>query len=243
MKSSSSSSSGKKEITKQESKRIEVSSSESGSSSEEETEEERKKREEKERKRKEDKEKRREERKKKEKESKEGESSSPKSPKKDRKKDDETSSPKSPSKSRKLKESKEETVPSSPKDRIVKSGWLEKKGVVRHNWTRRWMVLEKKNEIRYYKNTFDSEPKGSISLTNASVYSHVEKKGKEMPGYFNIRVGNRDYLLRAENGEVKAEWVKAIKANVVVPKEEEDNTTKKNPSLTKTPSFLGVVKQ
>jgi len=195
---------------------------------------------------------------KKEKKEKEGESKSPKSPRTEKKSEEggkevekeAEKSPKSSSKSssRKLKEEKEEEtpIPASPKDRIVKQGWLEKKGVIRHNWTRRWMVLERKTEIRYYKNTFDSEPKGSIPLTNASVYSHVEKKGKEMPGYFNIRVGNRDFLLRAENGEEKAEWVKAIKSNVIVPKDDEPSSPsqdRKTPQLTKTPSFLGVVKQ
>jgi len=147
---------------------------------------------------------------------------------------------KSPSKSSRKKESSdEEKVPESPKDRILKSGWLEKKGVIRHNWTKRWMVLERKTEIRYYKNTFDSVPKGSIPLQNASVYSHVEKKGREMPGYFNLRVGQRDFLLRAPNGEEKVEWVKAIKANITMDEEKSESTRK----LQKTPSFLGVVKQ
>jgi len=103
------------------------------------------------------------------------------------------------------------------------------------------MVLERKKEIRYYKSSEDQIPKGAITLEGASVYSHVEKKAKEMGNYFNIRVGNRDFLLRADSIEEKAEWVKTIKANVVAVEDEEK---KKNPKeLQKQNSYLGVVKQ
>ena len=36
-----------------------------------------------------------------------------------------------------------------------------------------------------------------------------------MPNYFNLRVGQRDYLIRAKDVDDKAAWVKAIKANIV----------------------------
>jgi hypothetical protein len=35
-------------------------------------------------------------------------------------------------------------------DSIAKQGWLEKKGVIRHNWKKRWFVLEKRKCIKYY---------------------------------------------------------------------------------------------
>jgi len=104
------------------------------------------------------------------------------------------------------------------------------------------MVIEKNKEIRYYKNSGDKEAKGSMSLLNASVYSHVEKKGKEMSNYFNIRVGQRDFLMRASTAAEKTEWVKMIKANIVI-----DEAKKKvtSPKLAKGSSstLLGVVKQ
>jgi len=104
------------------------------------------------------------------------------------------------------------------------------------------MILEKKKEIRYYKTQEDlTAPKGVIPLENASVYSHVEKKGKEMSTYFNVRVGTRDYLLRASSAEEKASWVKVIKANVYTTEEKE---SKNNPKeLSKSNSYLGTVKQ
>jgi len=101
------------------------------------------------------------------------------------------------------------------------------------------MVLERKKEIRYYKTDKDEVPKGSIPLVNALVYSHVEKKSQDMEKYFNIRIGTRDFLLRADTAEDKAEWVKVIKANVTVGELDEQ----KKKELTKSNSYLGVVKQ
>jgi len=139
------------------------------------------------------------------------------------------------------KSKKKVESPKSPKkvknEKIIKEGYLEKKGVIRHNWTRRWMVLEKNKEIRYYKTPQDAEPKGVIPLLNASLYTHVEKKQAEMVGYLNLRVGNRDFLLRAADDDDKQEWVKAIKSNIVLDEKEESSR-----KLAKQSSFLGVVK-
>jgi len=162
------------------------------------------------------------------------EEKSPNSSKKSGEDSDTGKSPKS------KKKSSSADSPKSPKKtknpNFVKEGFLEKKGVIRHNWTRRWMVLVKNKEIRYYKNPQDPEPKGVIPLLNASLYTHVEKKQAEMVGYLNLRVGNRDFLLRAADDDDKLEWVKAIKANIVL---DESESSKK---LTKQSSFLGVVK-
>jgi len=73
---------------------------------------------------------------------------------------------------------------------------------------------------------------------NATLYAHVEKKGKEMDNYFNIRVANRDFLLRALSMEEKNDWVTAIKTNIVI----DTKTPEPDRKLNKTSSFLGVVK-
>jgi len=126
--------------------------------------------------------------------------------------------------------------PNRPKDlNMVKEGYLEKKGVIRRNWTRRWMVLIKNKEIRLYKNEKDLLPKSVIPLKNASIYPHVHLKHVQMPVYFNLRVGNRDFLMRAVDLEEKKAWVKAIRANIV---EDKDNQMK----VGKLTAFLGVVK-
>jgi hypothetical protein len=52
-------------------------------------------------------------------------------------------------------------------------------------------------------------------LTNATCFAHVEKKGTTKPLFFNIRTETRDFLIRAESAEDKAEWVKLIKTQGV----------------------------
>jgi len=124
---------------------------------------------------------------------------------------------------------------------------LEKKGVIRHNWLKRWFVLEKGEKyasMKYYKDQKDiktGKAKGEFFLVNAILYAHVEKKGTEMPTYFNIRVGTRDFLIRAKDATDKAEWVKTIKANIT--KDTEGPNSPKNLKVKKSNSFLGVVKE
>jgi len=125
---------------------------------------------------------------------------------------------------------------------------LEKKGVIRHNWLKRWFVLEKGEKyvtMKYYKTKMDmksGKAKGEFVLVNATLYAHVEKKSTEMPNYFNIRVGTRDFLIRAENATEKADWVKkAIKSSIV--KDEDGPNSPKNLKAKKSNSFLGVVKE
>jgi len=136
-----------------------------------------------------------------------------------------------------MKAEKEEPKKSDAK--IVKQGYLEKKGVIRHNWLKRWFVLEEGHIMKYYTDNKSPAAKGSISLVNAQLYAHVEKKkGSEMPTYFNLRTDNRDYLIRAPDAEEKIAWVEALKANLV----KDDGKNGRGKGLFKTNSFLGVVK-
>jgi len=104
----------------------------------------------------------------------------------------------------------------SPDKPIIKEGFLEKKGAIRHNWLKRWFELDAKNKyLSYYDKKGDAQPKGVIPLTNATCYAHVEKKGVVKPLFFNIRTETRDFLIRAEIPEDKSEWVKLIKSQCV----------------------------
>jgi len=93
-------------------------------------------------------------------------------------------------------------------------------------------------EIKYYAKENDPKgPKGVISLVNANIYPHVQKKKKDLPNYFNIRVADRDFLIRAEDLQTKDEWVAVIKRAII-----KDEKSASSRSLTKKSSFLGVVK-
>jgi len=64
-----------------------------------------------------------------------------------------------------------------------------------------------------------------------------------MPNYFNIRVGTRDFLIRAKDATDKAEWVKAIKSSIVKDDDAPNSPTKNGKQVKKSNSFLGVVKE
>lgn len=121
----------------------------------------------------------------------------------------------------------------------LKEGWLEKKGVKRHSWMKRYFVL-KKGELHYFKDDKQPIAKGIVSLTNVTLYAHVEKKGEEMAQYFNIRTPTRDYLIRAADIDEKLEWIRAIKDQIT--KDKSSSPAPKRGVL-KQHSFLGVVKE
>jgi len=105
---------------------------------------------------------------------------------------------------------------------------------------------EKYTSVKYFKEQKDvktGKAKGEFELVNAVLYAHVEKKGTEMPNYFNIRVGSRDFLIRAKDAAEKAEWVKAIKSSIVKDEEATSSPGKNGKQVKKSNSFLGVVKE
>lgn len=133
---------------------------------------------------------------------------------------EESSSEEEESSSEKEQEPKEkapvETSEEPSNNPILKEGFLEKKGAIRHNWLKRWFELDSKNKyLIYYDKKGDLHTKGVIPLTNATCYAHVEKKGVTKPLFFNIRTETRDFLIRAESQEEKNAWVKLIKSQCV----------------------------
>jgi len=108
------------------------------------------------------------------------------------------------------------TIPQNASGGIIKEGFLEKKGAIRHNWRKRWFELDSTQKfLCYYVKKGDTQAKGVIPLTNATCYAHVEKKGSVKPLFFNIRTETRDFLIRAESPEEKVEWVKLIKTQCI----------------------------
>lgn len=132
--------------------------------------------------------------------------------------------PETPKKRSEMDSSSEDDKPSNKSEAsqeqdgkpVVKGGWLEKKGAIRHNWLKRWFELDSNEKfLYYYDKKGDAQAKGVIPLTNATCYAHVEKKGVVKPLFFNIRTETRDFLIRAETPEEKGDWVKAIKSQCV----------------------------
>jgi len=127
----------------------------------------------------------------------------------------EESSSSSDAEEKEISEEKKETEVQKSSG-IIKEGFLEKKGAIRHNWRKRYVVLDSDQKfLLYYVRKGDAQPKGVIPLVNATCYAHVEKKGTVKPLFFNIRTETRDFLMRAETNEEKGEWVKLIKTQCI----------------------------
>lgn len=91
------------------------------------------------------------------------------------------------------------------KSQIVKQGYLAKKGAKRRNWKTRWFIL-KKDELVYFKDPFDKDPAGCISMKQANVYISDHKAH-----CFCIDTGSRKYLIAAKNSPSQREWIEAIR--------------------------------
>jgi len=113
-----------------------------------------------------------------------------------------------------LESEKEKKSIDTPNDRVI-SGFLEKKASVHHSWSKKWFVLDKESSrLLYFKQKEDKNPARIIPLRGSICYAYVEWKGKRMSLFFNIRTKERDFLLRAENKEMKMFWVTNIKAAI-----------------------------
>merc|ERR1711939_761456 len=90
-------------------------------------------------------------------------------------------------------------------DKIVKQGYLMKKGAKRKNWTNRWFVL-RGNQLEYYKDPIDLKPRGTIQLTGSTVGLSDSK-----PHTFTIDTESRVFLISAKNSTLRDQWIAAIK--------------------------------
>mmetsp|Transcript_7678 Transcript_7678/g.10595 ORF Transcript_7678/g.10595 Transcript_7678/m.10595 type:complete len:323 (+) Transcript_7678:34-1002(+) len=136
----------------------------------------------------------------------------------------------------------------------TKKGYLEKKGNLTKKWYKRCFILQN-GCLYYFENNTDLTPKGVIGLVNAHVYPNVMKANKTTlcPTYFNIRVNNRDFLLRAPNEQLKHEWIQAIRSNVIFVDTPQQNNQPTQPAKSSilgkfvssntpvTPNFIGCV--
>jgi len=93
-------------------------------------------------------------------------------------------------------------------DGIIKSGFLQKKGAVRKNWTTRWFVLKDKS-LYYYKTPKDTKFKGEVFLQGTQIELVDIKKH---PHCYAIISKTRTFYICATNDSERDEWLTACKA-------------------------------
>jgi len=119
-----------------------------------------------------------------------------------------------------------DTPEAEKKSSPITSGWLEKKGIVRRRWKKLWFVLQDCKLSYYASNKENEKERGSETIRSAKVFARVEKRGKELPTYFDVRLQNRDLLLRASSIEEKDMWIKAIREASQSNSEQQETTNK-----------------
>ncbi|KAJ3092526.1 hypothetical protein HK102_006303, partial [Quaeritorhiza haematococci] len=93
-------------------------------------------------------------------------------------------------------------------EKVVKSGWMKKKGEKRKRWKRRWFVL-RATKIAYYKNEREYELLHIIHLENVHAIAPVERKKRQ--NVFGVVTKQRTYFFQAFSPEEMEEWMSMLR--------------------------------
>ena len=143
------------------------------------------------------------------------------------------STPKKNASKKKLKTSKEQMIQEALTSRILKEGWLNKRGGNVKSWKRRYFVI-REHKCYYYKEQLTQklamrghQPMGQVDFSVIASVDDVtaadlkgEKKGLE---YFKLSVntGRGFYLITAPSAELKAQWMSAFREALALYKKNE----------------------
>ena len=94
---------------------------------------------------------------------------------------------------------------------ILVEGWVKKKGNVRRNWKRRWMIL-REDSIEYYEKNSEKVRnilKGSIPIDQVISISRFEGK-KKMKYCMALKTVNRVYYISVATAEEQERWLTVV---------------------------------
>ena len=95
---------------------------------------------------------------------------------------------------------------------VVKEGWMQKKGGILKNWSRRYFILNKQSLV-YFRQEQDN-PLGRIFLSDIV---RIEKEGIESKRdfVFLLHTKKRGICLQASSDADKEDWVRVIQETMV----------------------------
>ncbi|KAL1918365.1 uncharacterized protein VTP21DRAFT_3025 [Calcarisporiella thermophila] len=120
-------------------------------------------------------------------------------------------------------------------EKVLKSGYLLKKGEKRKTWKKRWFVL-RSTQLAYYKD--EREYKLLRLLELDDIHNVEEVKLKHHENVFAIVTPSRTYYVRTDNKQDKELWIREINQAINELKDEEDPIDDEQPL---TVSNAGVV--
>lgn len=89
--------------------------------------------------------------------------------------------------------------------RVLRGGWLSKRGLINTGFRRRWMTLDSAHMLRYYKDG-TGLLRGQICMRTVR-----EIEWEEDSEYFNILTSDRDWQLCASSVAEAADWIAALR--------------------------------
>jgi len=102
-------------------------------------------------------------------------------------------------------------------DKIVRAGYLRKKGHLVRSWKKRWFVLSQQKTLFYFKSPQSKKPQGIIHLDSYSVEILDDLKLSKQLGIDGIRAlfllihpEKKQYLLCASSEEEMSLWISTL---------------------------------
>eukprot|EP01084_Bolivina_argentea_P147911 258718_1 len=95
---------------------------------------------------------------------------------------------------------------------VVKQGWLQKLGAVNKNWKKRYFILNKYQQMKYFEDTQKIKYLGMIdctdivSVTNGKIYSN------ELRYTLELNTKSRIWVIAADDKKERLEWARFINA-------------------------------
>lgn len=98
---------------------------------------------------------------------------------------------------------------------VLKTGFMRKKGGLRHNWTERWFVLTT-SALSYFASRSDTQAKGRILLRDATLGQVKDKGGDILLG---LHFHGRTYVMQCKDNQSKAKWVESLSTAIEAAKQ------------------------
>jgi hypothetical protein len=95
-------------------------------------------------------------------------------------------------------------------EQVLKTGFMRKKGGLRHNWTERWFVLTT-SALSYFASRSDTQAKGRILLRDATLGQVKDKGGDILLG---LHFQGRTYVMQCKDNQSKAKWVESLSSAI-----------------------------
>ena len=88
---------------------------------------------------------------------------------------------------------------------ITRSGWLEKRGHVNTDWSKRWFVCVADRLLLYFPSEKDNRASGMLSLERVCSAQDISESDRQHP--FMLMAGDRELICNAASSALQIAWL------------------------------------